>query len=429
MAQRPLHIAAQAVTGTPLMSRNYTFNAAGNISQQTKDGLPLNYGYDALNQLTSTPEGAISYDPMGNRQNNPGSAAPWTVNALNQVTSDGFTTYGYNANGSLTSRSSAISTSTFNYNPEGRLSEVAREGNVVARYDYDVFNRRVKKVVAPAPGTVMPTVTYYLYSDEGLIGEYTATGEEQKAYGWKPHGTWGTDPVWQRSSHSPFSILHYSFFLTDHLGTPQKLITATGQTVWSASYDTFGRATVEIGAVIANGVKQSIGGSAIENNLRFPGQYFDAETGFHYNWHRYYIPELGRYNRLDPIKDDRNWYGYVSGNPINLIDGLGLSSSPSKHPPGFLEPDPGQSNCLGYALSGSGKAFAQPFTGHSMDEFLKFMGWTCNEVKHQDECKSDCDHDKIVIFTDSKETFYGKRPDADAKGWDFHGIRATKGCS
>jgi RHS repeat-associated protein len=235
------------------------------------------------------------------------------------VTSDGFTTYGYNANGSLTSRSTATSTSTFNYNPEGRLSEVVREGSIVARYDYDVFNRRVKKEVV-AQGSVLPTTTYYLYSDEGLIGEYTATGEEQKAYGWKPHGTWGTDPVWQRSSHSPFSILHYSFFLTDHLGTPQKLITATGETVWSASYDTFGRATVEIGAVIANGVKQSIGGSAIENNLRFPGQYFDAETGFHNNWHRYYIPELGRYNRLDPIKDDRNWYGYGKSNPLVFLD-------------------------------------------------------------------------------------------------------------
>jgi RHS repeat-associated protein len=97
------------------------------------------------------------------------------------------------------------------------------------------------------------------------------------------------------------------------LGTPQKLITATGETVWSASYDTFGRATVA-------------GGSTIENNLRFPGQYFDAETGFHYNWHRYYIPELGRYNRLDPIKDDRNWYGYVGGNFLSRYDPFGLAA-------------------------------------------------------------------------------------------------------
>jgi RHS repeat-associated protein len=67
-------------------------------------------------------------------------------------------------------------------------------------------------------------------------------------------------------------------------------------------------------------VKQSIGGSTVENNLRFPGQYFDAETGFHYNWHRYYIPELGRCNRLDPIKDDRNWYGYVGGNSLVRFD-------------------------------------------------------------------------------------------------------------
>jgi RHS repeat-associated protein len=193
------------------------------------------------------------------------------------------------------------------------LREVVREGNVVARYDYDVFNRRVKKVVAPAPVTVMPTVTYYLYSDEGLLAEYDESGTEIRSYGWKPQSTWGTDPVWQRSSHSPFSILHYSFFLTDHLGTPQKLITATGQTAWNATYDTFGRATVAAS-------------STVENNLRFPGQYFDAETGFHYNWHRYYLPELGRYNRLDPIKDDRNWYGYAGGNSITGFDYRGLKT-------------------------------------------------------------------------------------------------------
>jgi len=33
----------------------------------------------------------------------------------------------------------------------------------------------------------------------------------------------------------------------------------------------------------------------ITNNLRFPRQYYDAETGLHYNWHRYYWPEVGRY--------------------------------------------------------------------------------------------------------------------------------------
>jgi YD repeat-containing protein len=210
MAQRPLHIAAQTVTGTPLMSRNYTFNAAGNISQQTKDGLPLNYGYDALNQLTSTPEGPIAYDPAGNRQANPGSAAPWTVNALNQVTSDGFKTYSYSPNGELTTVAWASSPSSYSYNAEGRLASVHQNGQWIASYHYDVFNRRVRKET-PSTGSGSSS-TYYLYSDEGLLAEYDESGTEIRSYGWKPQGTWGTDPVWQRSSHSPlFIFLNRSF--------------------------------------------------------------------------------------------------------------------------------------------------------------------------------------------------------------------------
>ncbi|MEW6079692.1 MAG: RHS repeat-associated core domain-containing protein, partial [Thermodesulfobacteriota bacterium] len=45
-----------------------------------------------------------------------------------------------------------------------------------------------------------------------------------------------------------------------------------------------------------------------QENFRFPGQYYDAETGLHYNGFRYYEPEIGRYLRKDPI-------GFFSGDP------------------------------------------------------------------------------------------------------------------
>ncbi|HID99060.1 MAG TPA: RHS repeat-associated core domain-containing protein [Thiotrichaceae bacterium] len=81
-----------------------------------------------------------------------------------------------------------------------------------------------------------------------------------------------------------------------------------GNVVWAAVYEAFGKARVDV--------------ALVENNLRFAGQYFDAETGLHYNWHRYYDPTTGRYLRVDPIPSV-NRYAYVLGNPVNFIDPTG----------------------------------------------------------------------------------------------------------
>ncbi|HHF3128043.1 TPA: RHS repeat-associated core domain-containing protein [Vibrio alginolyticus] len=95
------------------------------------------------------------------------------------------------------------------------------------------------------------------------------------------------------------------------LGTPQALTDETGATVWKASYSPFGKATVTT--------------EQIKFNLRFPGQYYDAETGLHYNWHRYYAPALGRYLQSDRLGlfDGVDTYGYVHGNPLIRIDPTG----------------------------------------------------------------------------------------------------------
>ena len=98
------------------------------------------------------------------------------------------------------------------------------------------------------------------------------------------------------------------YYINDHLGTPQRLITGEGTVVWQAAALPFGRTQVQLGTV--------------QNNLRFPGQYFDAETGLHYNWNRFYDPETGRYISADPIglTGGMNLYAYVEGDPINAID-------------------------------------------------------------------------------------------------------------
>ncbi len=147
-------------------------------------------------------------------------------------------------------------------------------GSTIAEYAYDPFRRRLWKEVSG-------TRTFFFYADEGLVAEYDAAGNEILTYGYKPDSTWTTDPLWLKEGGE------YYFYQNDHLGTPQKLVKMNGAIAWSGSYTAFGRTNVEI--------------ETITNNLRFPGQYYDAETGLHYNWHRYYAPGIGRYLRTDPI--------------------------------------------------------------------------------------------------------------------------------
>ncbi len=86
-----------------------------------------------------------------------------------------------------------------------------------------------------------------------------------------------------------------------------------GGVVWEAKYSSFGEAEVE---AVSTGT----------NNLRFPGQYFDQETGLHYNRLRYYDYQIGRYLRSDPLKfiEAIDLYTYVANNPLIFADPLGL---------------------------------------------------------------------------------------------------------
>ena len=102
------------------------------------------------------------------------------------------------------------------------------------------------------------------------------------------------------------------FVHNDHLGTPQKITDVAQAVVWDATYQPFGETEVTV--------------AQIENNIRFPGQYADEETGLHYNYFRDYDPSLGRYVESDPIGlgGGVNSFVYVSQNPINSADFNGL---------------------------------------------------------------------------------------------------------
>ncbi|KPY72898.1 RHS repeat-associated core domain-containing protein, partial [Pseudomonas savastanoi] len=101
------------------------------------------------------------------------------------------------------------------------------------------------------------------------------------------------------------------YFHTDQIGTPLEMTDAEGQIVWQAKYRPWGM----IEKLVVNEVEQ---------NLRFQGQYFDVETGLHYNTFRYYDPEIGRFITQDPIglSGGDNLYLYAP-NPYGWVDPLG----------------------------------------------------------------------------------------------------------
>ena len=119
------------------------------------------------------------------------------------------------------------------------------------------------------------------------------------------------------------STLYYVH--TDHLGTPTALTNEAGTKVWSATHDPFGLATVNEDA--------DGNGQNVAFNLRFPGQYYDAETGLHYNYFRTYDPGTGRYLESDPIGlgGGSNTYLYADANPLRFIDPNGLAFCPPGH--------------------------------------------------------------------------------------------------
>jgi len=96
------------------------------------------------------------------------------------------------------------------------------------------------------------------------------------------------------------------------------LTDANETVVWRAAYEAFGQAEVD--------ENPDGDGTSVTFKIRFPGQYFDAETGLHYNRFRYYDPGIGRYISADPIGQAGgiNLYPYAALNPTNEIDPLGL---------------------------------------------------------------------------------------------------------
>ncbi len=308
------------------------------------------FSYDSETRLTQaqitggalgTATETFTLDAVGNRVAHSQISGAWTYDGNNRLVQRGSdanaTRYSYDDAGNLTQVEGASGVIVrYRYDSQNQLSEVTDgRGRLVARYGYDPLGRRLwKEQFRNRTGDALsPAVrTSYLYSDEALIaeavenislsadGSVTASGPAQirTQYGPTPDSDFGADVLFVKTQGSDGQDL-FAYYHHDQLGAPIQATNKAGDVVWSADYNVFGdaRITTPVGGT---------GAVTIVSNLRLPGQYYDDETGLHYNYYRYYDPALGRYTQEDPIGLDggANRYIYVGGDPLNGIDPYGL---------------------------------------------------------------------------------------------------------
>ncbi|HBO0850470.1 TPA: RHS repeat protein, partial [Pseudomonas aeruginosa] len=333
---------------------DYQHDANGNI-QQHRHSLwgTLDYQYDPLDRLTEERgvQGGRSYayDAVGNRtQRSDNSASGGTASSQdyqyapdsNRLTAIGAQAVTSDAAGNLTQDRAARKLA---YDAQGRLQSVSLDGQQVAEYRYNALGQRIVKLTPES-------VTTYLYGPDGqLLGEAEHDGSGRKLraqyYLWLdslPLATIDADYDAQGKVGNPTLLYLHG----DHLDTPRLATDASGQIAWQWQSDAFGH-----GEALSQGSTQV--------NLRFPGQYYDAESGLHYNYFRDYDPETGRYVESDPVETLRKlnnpemtflnsgesvlqatpyWehgftpnhnYTYSDNNPTAKIDKHGLSPSPT----------------------------------------------------------------------------------------------------
>lgn len=201
------------------------------------------------------------------------------------------------------------------WNAEGQLGQALDAGAIVGAYRYDYLSR----LTAMSPSSTAAS-THYIYDQENrLIAEYDGSGALKREYLWL--------------DDRPLAIVAYLSGVpviwhvhTDHLGRPIMMTDETKAKVWEATYLPFGEV-------------YQVSGTA-STDMRFPGQWYQPETGLHYNWHRHYDPTTGRYLQPDPLGtvDGHRW-AYADNSPLMNTDPEGLRVEPAVGPL-FRDPFP-----------------------------------------------------------------------------------------
>ncbi|WP_030068585.1 RHS repeat-associated core domain-containing protein [Streptomyces natalensis] len=295
--------------------RAYELDAGGRVVAVQAQGWSERYAYDEAGNQTAGqwPDRHPGKDAQGERTYD-----------RNRLITAGRIRYSYDAQGRITTRvktrlSRKPDVWSYEWDAQDRLTSVATPDGARWRYRYDPLGRRTAKERLGADGCTVLQRTDFAWDGSTLV-------EETQHVVGRPDTvtlTWdydGQGPIAQSEHKSPAGTApqeeidrRFYAIVTDLVGAPRELVDETGDIAWRA------RSTLCCATTWRNE-------DTAYTPIRFPGQYFDAETQLHYNLHRYYDPETARYTAPDPLglAPAPNPATYVH-NPHTWADPLGLS--------------------------------------------------------------------------------------------------------
>ncbi|WP_409470221.1 DUF6531 domain-containing protein [Streptomyces sp. HC307] len=307
-----------ALTGAG--QQRYTLDPVGRVTQVRAFDWTETYAYDregnqAEVQWPSTHPGA---DATGRREY-----------AGTRLVSAGRVRHEHDAGGRLTVRrrtrlSRKPDVWRYTWDAQDRLSDVTTPEGTVWRYHYDPLGRRTAKQRLADDGLTVLEETRFTWH-EGILVEQSTTVAQvpvTQTMTWEFDES-GMEPVAQSERYASAAALtqekvdsRFYAIVTDSIGSPTELLDEHGSVAWRRTSTLWGSTTWNPDATAYT-------------PLRFPGQYHDVETGHHYNPHRHYDPETGRYLSPDPLglTAAPNPDTYVH-NPLTWLDPYGLSLYP-----------------------------------------------------------------------------------------------------
>src|SRR6185437_293022 len=299
---------------SPTLNLHYARDPMGDIqSEGSGNPLPESYQYDALYRLTTTTtHGSLletdACDKTGDRLSKSAAGLATGTYAYtpgtHQLASIAGVAFANDANGNTTGSVIGTIPYGFGYNGRTRLTTAQANQQTVATYTYNAWGQRIGKVTGGS------TERYAYDQANHLIGEYgNATNRDY---------IWVDDlpvAVIDNTINGSVTTSTANYIIADGLNTPRRVMNAAGTTIWSWP-------------VLGNpfGEQPPTSSTGYVLNLRYPGQYYDAETNTNYNLFRTYEPATGRYLQSDPIglAGGISTYAYVSGDPIDYVDPNGL---------------------------------------------------------------------------------------------------------